>query len=101
MNSLRLNNLRLKYQIDYTTRMQTYKDYKIKVCGKDLISLVLKMQKNVHERIQKSFPVNIFYAIENSVDVNIKDFNLKKKKMVFAKIMGFNSLPNFILILVI
>ena len=53
------------------------------------------------KEFKKSFPVNIFYAIENSVDVNIKDFNLKKKKMVFAKIMGFNSLPNFILILVI
>ena len=44
------------------------------------IFLNVKKAKNVHKRILKSFPVNIFHAIENSVDVNVKNFNLKKKK---------------------
>ena len=76
MNSVRLNNLRLKYQMDFTTKLKRYRNSKIRVCGKNWIPLfgyTLWIQ---------NICINISIIKEVMIR-NIKDLNLTGSLLLF------------------
>ena len=52
MNSVRSNNLSLKYQSFSLYRLKRYRDRKIRVCGKDSISLFVEKLKKSNYKLK-------------------------------------------------
>ena len=83
MDSVRSNNLSLKYQSYYTIRLQRYRDRTILVCDKDLVPLKLrKKQKFVRTSVCNFFFAK--YENENQplpfVNFLLNDFLLSRSK---------------------